>query len=165
MVVENNSADVTNALVTVLSEVLHGPSAEAAFLLNRGDRGLINSLGAVTGEMASARPAGRSSIAAHIDHLRYGLELLNRWAQGENPWADANFAASWTRQQVNEDQWQALQKALASEARRWLEALKQPRTWDTSTLTEAMASVAHLAYHLGAIRQLAQPASGPRAAD
>src|SRR5262245_28939103 len=165
MAIEQQSADIASALATVLNEVVHGPSAEAAYLLNRGDTGLLDSLGTLTAETASARPGGRSSVAAHVDHVRYGLELLNRWAQGENPWNETNFAASWTRQHVHQEQWQELQKALAFEARRWLGALNQPRVWDPNTVTEAMASVAHLAYHFGAIRQLARAASGPRAAD
>jgi hypothetical protein len=32
--------------------------------------------------------AGKTTIAAHVDHLHFGLALLNRWAVGEaNPWA------------------------------------------------------------------------------
>ena len=165
MAVDNKPPDITSALIDLWNEVLHGSSAESGYLLNPGDRGLLESLGRLPAGMASEQPGGRSSVAAHVDHLRYGLELLNRAAQGENPWSGADYAASWTRQHVDEGQWQALQDALAVEAREWLKALKQPRSWDTRTMTEAFASVAHLAYHFGAIRQLAQSASGPRATD
>jgi hypothetical protein len=44
-------------------------------------------------EEASAVPSGGgASIAAHVDHLRYGLELLNRWTRGEKPFADADHS-------------------------------------------------------------------------
>src|SRR5919106_106869 len=96
---------IRRSLVTLLRELLDGPSKNAAFVLNRGDRGLLASLDALPADAASARPGGRSSVAAHVDHLRYGFELLNRWARGENPWADATYAKSWGQQQVSDAEW------------------------------------------------------------
>jgi hypothetical protein len=156
---------IRRSLGTLLRELLDGPSENAAFVLNRSDRGLLASLDALSAEAASARPGGRSSVAAHVDHLRYGFELLNRWARGENPWADANYAASWERQQVSDEQWRKLRSALADEARMWTTGAGERRHWDDLTLTEALASAVHLAYHLGAIRQIQQTASGPPAKD
>jgi catechol 2,3-dioxygenase-like lactoylglutathione lyase family enzyme len=164
MAIEPPHSSSQPALVVLLNEVLNGPSSEAAYLLNRGDRGLLASLDALSADQASARPGGRSSVAAHVEHVRYGLGLFNRWARGEDPWRDADFAASWSRQEVTEKQWRELRDALAREARAWLEAVKRPRTWDDTAATDALGSVAHLAYHLGAIRQLASAAAGPRAA-
>jgi hypothetical protein len=155
-------------LQTLLREVLDGPPAQAAFVLNPGDRGLLASLDMLSAEAASARPVGRSSVAAHVDHLRYGFELLNRWARGEDPWADAsdvNYGASWERQQVSDEQWRALRTALANEAHAWVAASGQRRDWDDVTLTAALSSAVHLAYHVGAIRQIQHAASGPAAAD
>jgi len=90
---------------------------------------------------------------------------LNRWARGEDPWADANYAASWHRQDVSEAQWSALRTALAEEARAWTAASCKQRDWRGVSLTEALASAVHFASHVGAIRQIAQAASGPRAKD
>jgi hypothetical protein len=126
-----------------------------AFVVNPGDPGLIASLAALPASQASARPGGRSSVAAHVQHLRFGLTLLNRWAAGDpNAFADASFAESWSHQQVNEDEWRALRQALADEARTWVGRLETPREWDAMTLSGFMSSVAHTAYHMGAIRQL-----------
>ena len=47
------------------------------------------------------------------------------------------------------------------EARRWLKALESPRTATALEFTGMMGSIAHLAYHLGAIRQMKQTARGP----
>jgi hypothetical protein len=149
-------------VMTHLSEVLYGPGADAYFL-NPGDRGLIASLDTLSADTASAQPGGRSSVAAHVEHLRYGLSLLNRFARGEDPWGDANWAESWTRQQVTDEQWKTLRSELAREARAWMEAMKRPPAWDEPGLASAVGSIPHLAYHLGAIRQLAQAASGPSA--
>jgi hypothetical protein len=162
---EGMSDPVRRAFVHLLREVLEGPSPEAAFVLNRGDRGLLASLAALSAGAASARPGGRSSVAAHVDHLRYGFQLLNRWARGENPWHDANYSASWARQEITDGEWQVLRNALADEARAWAAAASEPRDWSQEDWSNALGSVVHLAYHLGAIRQVAAAASGPPAAD
>ena len=159
----NSTSLLHRVMLIHLSEVLYGPGADGYFL-NPGDRGLIASLDTLSAEVASARPGGRSSVASHVDHLRYGLSLLNRFAQGEDPFAEANWAESWTRQHVTDDQWKTLRAELARESRAWLEAMKHPPEWDEAGLASAVGSIPHLAYHLGAIRQLAQAASGPSAA-
>ena len=156
---------VHRSIDVLLRELLDGPSEDAAFVLNPGDRGLLASLDALSADAASARPGGRSSVAAHVDHLRYGFELLNRWARGENPWADATYSASWKRQLVNDEQWRTLRAALADEARAWRKAAAERQEWDEVTLTGALASAVHLAYHVGSIRQIERAASGPPAKD
>jgi hypothetical protein len=146
---------INESLLTLLNELIHGPSTKAAFFLNRGDRGLLASLALLSAADASARAPGCASVAAHVDHLRYGLGLLNRWARGEDPWRDANFAASW--------QWASLRAALAHEAEAWGQACRERQRWDEAAMTESFASVVHLAYHLGAIRQMSRQAIGPPA--
>jgi hypothetical protein len=160
----NGSAEarLKQVLVTLLSEALYGPRGDA-FFLNTGDRGLLASLDLLSANTASAQPGGRSSVASHVEHLRYGLELLNREAKGERLWAVANWADAWTHQTVTDDQWKKLRADLAREAQAWLEVMKQPPDWDDVGLGSAVGSIPHLTYHLGAIRQLAQAASGPPA--
>jgi hypothetical protein len=152
------------ALRGLLRELANGP-ADAAFVLNRGDRGLLASLEEVSAQTASLREGWHASVAAHVDHLRYGLNLLNRWARGQDPWRSANYAESWKRTTVSADQWRVLRDSLAAEVRQWDKAIAERRDWNRESLTEAMASVIHLAYHIGAIRQLAHEASGPPATD
>jgi len=160
----NGSAEarLKQVLVTLLSEALYGPRGDA-FFLNTGDRGILASLDALSAQAASARPGGRSSVASHVEHLRYGFNLLNREAKGERLWAVANWADAWTRQAVTEDQWRKLRAELARETQAWLEVMKHPPVWDDVGLGSAVGSIPHLTYHLGAIRQLAQAASGPPA--
>ena len=148
----------------LLRELLSGPS-DAAFVLNRGDRGLLASLDRLSAEAASSRVNQGASVAAHVDHLRYGLSLLNRWARGEDPWHDADFSASWKRTTVSGEQWRSLREALAAEARDWDRAVAEWPEWTERSMTETMGSVVHLAYHLGAIRQMVPDMRGPRAND
>jgi hypothetical protein len=156
---------IQRAMVTLMRELIDGTEADAAWVLNPGDRGLLTSLDAISAVAASASHEGRSSIVAHVDHLRYGLELLNRWSRGENPFADADYSASWRRQRVSDAEWRDLQTSVAREAHSWLAVLTRPREWDDVGLTGALASVAHLAYHLGAIRQIDPATVGPKAKD
>jgi hypothetical protein len=157
---------VRDALLTLLRELLHGPPGDTAYALNPGDRGLLASLDALSAEAASARPDGRASVAAHVDHLRYGFELINRWIDGdENPWADADYSASWRLDAVDAAAWRALRERLAAEAEGSSRAWREPRDWSPLELTGAIASVVHLAYHLGAIRQVQAAAAGPKAQD
>ncbi len=157
---------VHRAISTLLSELIHGADRESAWVLNPEDPGLLRSLDKLSAEAASARaPNGGSSIAAHVDHLRYGLELLNRWSRGENPFADADYAASWRRVAVADEEWAELRGRLRSEADHWLEAARQPRDVSEFELTGVVASAAHLAYHLGAIRQVDRSTRGPEARD
>ena len=64
-------------------------------MLNPGDEGLLRSLEKLSAADASALTPTGSSIAAHVDHVRYGLSLMNRWSQGENPFESADWSASW----------------------------------------------------------------------
>jgi len=153
---------IRRTLVTLLRELIDGPPGEAAYMLNVGDRGLLGSLDGLAAEAASARPNGRSSVAAHVDHVRYGLSLMNRWVGGEkNPWAAADWSESWKRVRVSGDEWTALRADLRREAHAWMDGAGRERSVDEIALAGMIGSVAHLAYHLGAIRQLAPAAAGP----
>jgi hypothetical protein len=153
-------------MITLLRELLYGPPKEFAFVLNPGDAGLLASLDKLSADQASARPQGRSSIAAHVDHLAYSFALLNRWLAGDkDAFSGTDYADSWKRQTVDDEGWRALRKKLAVEAAAWVEAAGTPRPWDVDTLNGAFGSIVHLAYHTGAIRQIDAAAHGPRATD
>jgi hypothetical protein len=157
-------APLGDALALLFSELLDGPS-DQCYVLNMRDRGLLRSLDALSAAAASAVPAGGgASIAAHVHHVWYGLTRMNRWVEGdENPWRDADWTASWKRQTVSQDEWNALRERFCTDARRWQTALAQARDLEGIPLNGAIASVVHLAYHVGAIRQIDRSARGPSA--
>jgi hypothetical protein len=105
-------------------------------------------------------PTG-STIAAHIAHVVYGLSLMNRWSRGENPFNDADWAASWKKTTVTDAEWEALRIQLRDEGARWLVVLRTPREVQGIELSGIIGSIAHLAYHMGAIRQINAKARGP----
>ena len=117
--------DISQSLVTLASELLHGPEKPGqAYMLNTGDSGLLRSLDAISAEGASGTSQGGASIAAHVDHLRYGLSLMNAWSGGANPWDTADFTASWRISSVSDAEWQDLRSRLGAESQRWLEAMR-----------------------------------------
>ena len=98
---------------------------------------------------------GKTTIAAHVDHVEFGLGLLNRWAGGdENPWAEADWNASWQRTTVTGEQWRALRGRLRHAAEQWRQVVVTRANWDDRSAAGALASAAHTAYHMGAIRQI-----------
>ena len=159
-----NTRDINSSLGLLFAELVDG-AAEAGDMLNPKDPGLLRSLDRLSSDAASATPTGGASVAAHAEHLRYGLSLLNRWAGGENPFVDADWSASWRTTTVSDAEWERLRQGLRDEAQRWLETLRTPREVDEVELNGMIGSIAHLAYHLGAIRQLQPGTRGPQARD
>jgi hypothetical protein len=160
-----NTNEITATLATLLGELVDGAPETAAFMLNRGDAGLLASLDRLSAQAASASSQGGATIAGHVDHLRYGLSLMNRWAGGENPFLDADWSAAWRTREVAEDRWRELRDGLRDEAHRWLTAIGEPREVEPIELNGMIGSIAHLAYHLGAIRQIDRSTRGPTAND
>jgi hypothetical protein len=155
-----NTRDLTDTFATLLVELVDGPPGEA-YMLNGGDPGLLRSLDKLTAADASRGMAGGAPVAAHVDHLRYGLSLMNRWSEGDNPFDAADWSASWQTKSVTEGEWAQLRTELRREAHRWRDALRKPLEVTGTELNWIVASIAHLAYHLGAIRQIQRAARGP----
>lgn len=159
---------IFDVLPTIFRELVHGSPDPAArtYLLNQGDRGLLAALERLSAEQASRRAEGGASIAAHVDHLRYGLAVLNDWARGTvRPKSEIDWTASWRRTVVSEAEWRTVRDALRREAEAWLDALGTPRELDEVEAGWMAGSVAHLSYHLGAIRQIDRVTRGPTAED
>ena len=159
-----NSSELTGTLTTLFGELVDGAPERNSYMLNGGDPGLLRSLDRLSASAASASTQGGASIAAHVEHVRYGLSLMNRWAGGEpNPFATADWSAAWKTTAVSDAEWERLRAELRDEAHRWREALGRPRELGTVELNGIVGSIAHLAYHLGAIRQIDRTARGPKA--
>jgi hypothetical protein len=159
-----STTHLARILPRLFSELVDGANdSGGAFMLNSGDAGLLRSLDTLPATAASRAVDGGATIAAHAQHLRYGLSLMNRWAaEGGNPFADAKWEAAWTTSAVTEAEWEEIRSGLRDEARRWTQALSVERDISDIELTGMIASIPHLAYHLGAIRQIDKHARGPK---
>lgn len=63
---------------------------------------------------------------------------------------------------MDKARWQEIRDRLREEVYRWQKALQQPRDLEEIELSGIVGSVAHLAYHLGAIRQIHATPGGRR---
>jgi hypothetical protein len=156
--------DIGSILATLFSELVDGaPDRGGAYILNSGDGGLLRSLEKLNASDASRAAHDGATIAAHAQHVRYGLSLMNRWArEGGNPFADAKWDEAWKTRAVDPSGWEEIRSGLRTEAHGWHDMLQTPREAARVELTGMIGSVAHLAYHLGAIRQINKDARGPR---
>lgn len=159
-----NTSEIAPSLARLFRELTEGTTGlNGAFILNTGDVGLLRSLDALSADEASASANGGASIAAHAQHVRYGLSLMNRWArEGGNPFADATWDDAWELTRVDVDAWTEIRRGLQAEIKSWREALASPRDVHETELLGMIGSIGHLAYHLGAIRQVAARARGPK---
>ena len=159
-----NTNDVKSALARLWTELVDGTSGhEGAFVLNTGDIGLRRSIDKLSAADASRSTNDGATIAAHVQHLRYGLSLMNQWASaGGNPFADAKWDEAWKTSSVDEKSWKEIRDGFADEARRWTSALSAPPEVNEVELAGIIGSIAHLAYHLGAIRQIDRQTRGPK---
>jgi hypothetical protein len=161
-----NTGDFAKILSTLFTELVQGspdPTART-YMLNQGDAGLLASLDRLSAADASASHDGGASIAAHVDHLRYGFSLLHGWSRGSLP-KNADWTASWRQTAVSEEGWRKLREELRHEAAQWAKVLATPREVSDVEAGWMAGSVAHLAYHLGAIRQIDRAIRGPSAED
>jgi hypothetical protein len=158
------TTDVAKPISNLFAELLDGTPESGGYVLNRGDVGLHRSLTRLSASAASTTTQTGSSIAAHVQHLTYALSLLNRWAQGEDPWTSADWSQSWKRTKVNEAEWKDLLHQFQMQATAWMESVQSPREVDTAELTGLLGSAVHVAYHMGAIRQINPSTRGPATA-
>ena len=158
-----NAADIAPTLRLLFDELTLGAPEGAAFVLNGGDAGLLGSLDALDSHSASTSSQGGATIAAHVAHVTYGLSLMNRWALGEeNPFASADWSTAWRTSSVNDQEWSELRRSLRREIELWHPTLGTPRDLVEIELHGMVASVVHLAYHLGAMRQISAQLRGPK---
>lgn len=149
---------LVRCVTVLLDETFAGPPGRSSWYTeSHPGAGLFGTLDAVPAGVASTPPGpGRATIAAHVEHLRFSLDLANRALRGEDPYPTADWKASWAVQQVDDAAWQRLRASLRDEYLALREALQSPGAWaeDDEALTGVLAAICHGAYHLGAIRQM-----------
>ena len=158
--------EMTKTLTRLYGELVDGTHPKGGFVLNTGDIGLLRSLDQLSAADASASANGGATIAAHAQHLRYVLSLMNEWGtNGGNPFANAKWDEAWKVTTVDDAQWREIRAGLGAEVKRWQGILQTPRDATDVEMMGLVGSIAHLAYHLGAIRQINKAARGPREGD
>ncbi len=148
-----NQTDFKQALSILFRETFEGmPTPEEQVFLDH-DAGIFTTLGVINAERASTE-INSNTIAAHCEHARFYLELLDNYLNKDFRILD--FKLSWRVKTVGEDEWDALRENMSKVYRKVSETFGKNDEWALDSITVAMGIIAHTAYHLGAIRQLAK---------
>jgi hypothetical protein len=159
-----DTTESARSLAQLFGELVDGvTNKRGGFMLNTGDIGLLASLDKISAADASRSANDGATIAAHAQHVRYGLILMNQWGkEGGNPFANAKWDEAWKISTVTDAEWSEIRSGLGDESHRWLEILKTPREVSGPEFAGLISSIGHLAYHLGAIRQIHKGTRGPK---
>ena len=140
----------TTELYAVLEETFERVQG---IYLDRGTS-LFETLATISAAEAS-RPVSAScaSIAAQVEHVRFYLEVLERYLRGEAV-GTVDWQASWRLTTVTPEEWAALQARLRDAYDSVSAVIRRIETWEgENDIGGALAVVVHTAYHLGEIRQ------------
>jgi hypothetical protein len=150
------SDGVITQLLAVLKETIEGPGEGGSFFLDP-NTGLLQTLETLSLseqglERAFASPApGRPSIAAHVKHTSFHMNAICAWPRGDHSRRD--WPSSFVLENHNAATWTALLEELKFEYQDFQSVIQEFAT-ENEALGGAVGGIVHVAYHLGAIRQL-----------
>ena len=137
----------------LLHETFEGsPEGQPSAYLDRGV-GFFNTLDGLSAEQVS-KEYGETTIAAQTEHAKFYLDRLCEFIAGRSK--RVNWEDSWLIDTVNDDEWNALRSTVRKAYESAMKCLAGVDAWDASKAGMAIGLVAHTAYHLGAIRQIAK---------
>jgi len=146
-----------SAAVTLLREAFEGrePDKDYTWFVERKE-GIMDALATVDAQRASKKPSEScASIAAHAYHILFALQSANSYLGREKPLG--NWESSWLKQTATPDEWSAVSTKIWEEYvffRDWFAAKQDWTEADPETWIGALAQLPHMAFHLGAIRQI-----------
>jgi hypothetical protein len=151
-----DTKDIMQSMITLFSEAYTGPSDPSStwFIdneLDSGILGLIASVSATEASWSTNRYQPGTTIAGHVEHLRWSLANANEALEGK-PY-QGNWSESWNTLDADENKWEQLRSDLRKEFKLLRENLQKQNELTGEYLTGVMALIPHAAYHLGTIRQ------------
>ena len=149
-------SDVVEQLTAILDEAFeHPPRAWSYFTDPSPDAGYFGLL-AKLGAAEAGRSVGGSSIAAQVRHVIFATEASIAFMEGEPeaPGLEA-WQLSWQVPEVDEAAWTQMQAELRAVYERLRRVIASRATTNARSAGGAIAVIAHVAYHLGAIKQKA----------
>jgi hypothetical protein len=142
---------VIGQLLGVLDEAFeHPPMPWTYFTDNSADAGFFDTLAKLSAAEVS-RSSGGTTIAAHVHHVAFGLSVSSAWIQGDR--SRRNWQESWRVSTVDDAAWSRLQEQLRSEYKNLRQVIESNTLSGVEAFGGAIAAIAHVANHLGAIRQ------------
>lgn len=137
----------------LLRETFEGsPPDKPSAYLDRGV-GFFATLDGLSADAASREFYG-TTIAAQTEHAKFYLDRLCEYINGRTE--PVNWDDSWLIETVNDAEWNALRSSARASYENTLRELAKTRAWSEMQIGMAIGLVAHTAYHLGAVRQIAK---------
>lgn len=144
----------------MLTEAVEGgaPGEGTAFLDGTaadgsGNHGLLATLRGLSAEQAS-REVNGTSLAGQARHTALHLGVAVRWER-DGDRGPFDWKGSFLPQEVNEAEWHELRERVQTAYDELLTFLRTPGALDDATYAGTVAgALAHVAYHLGAMRQM-----------
>lgn len=135
----------------ILRETFEGsPEGEGSAYLDNGI-GVFPTIAAISATDASIK-IHETTIAAHTEHLKFYLDRICEFINGRTE--KVNWEQSWLIETVDENEWDILRAGMRSSYEGVLKCFAGIETWNQDNIGDAIAIIAHTAYHLGAIRQI-----------
>lgn len=148
---EPKAAAIARQLLSVLREAVEGPAGEFSYFIdNQPDAGLLRALCRLSAAEAS-RPLAGTTIAAHVHHVAFGMAVSAAAVEGDD--APRDWKESWRVTAVDDAAWGRLVEQLRREYAALRAAVESRALSSDNAFGEAVGAIAHVAYHLGAIRQ------------
>jgi len=115
------------------------------------DSGILNTLRGLSAAQASQPNGNHPSIAAHVRHMIFHLKVAYEWIGGDHSKRD--WKGSFLPQAATPEEWSGLLTQIVETKAEYLRVLQALPPDRLISEGGAMGVIAHLAYHLGAIRQ------------
>ena len=139
-------------LLAILKETVEGPGEGGSFFLDK-NTGLLQTLETLSLERVFVSAAhGHPSIAAHFKHTSFHLHAISAWPRGDHSRRD--WPSSFVLPGHDAATWAALLEELKFEYQDFQSVIREFATDSDEALGGAIGGIVHVAYHLGAIRQL-----------
>jgi hypothetical protein len=141
-------------LLYALAECFEGEGKNGGIFLEPDDPGLFSILRALNAEEAS-RPAAGTSIANHVYHLIFALDVFIKRISGDEKAVHVDWSTSWRERRLNEGEWTRLKKDLASIQEKAVSLARGAgieEVIDDRNLRLILGLLTHTVFHLGIIR-------------
>lgn len=143
--------DFLKDVLLILRETFEGsPEGQPSAYLDRGI-GFFPTLEKLSASDVS-KDFGGTTIAAQTEHAKFYLDRLCEFMAGRTE--TVNWEQSWLIETVNDREWDALRDAVRKSYENVLKTFAEIETWNQDNIGDAVAIIAHTAYHLGSIRQI-----------
>ncbi len=140
----------------ILRETFEGsPEGQGSAYLDRGV-GIFITLDNLSAEQVS-REVHDTTIAAQTEHAKFYLDRLCEFMNGRTE--AVKWEQSWLIETVSDEEWNHLRDGVRKSYENALRCFAEIEIWNEDNTGEAIAIVAHTAYHLGAIRQIMKSAA------